>query len=152
MFSFGILRWRYILSLSKFWGAVNRSRKFEGNLCPRGDRHHCLSSLMFVVRHFLSFLTHCWRLFCHLWTCFIFCRCDNCKLCYHFHCLDPPVKVSSLFSLQWFVLFLSHWFETNMWKLWFQMFLQFTLIETLRSFLFAYFPLISSHSLIIHKV
>ncbi|XP_020617056.1 PHD finger protein 14-like [Orbicella faveolata] len=21
-------------------------------------------------------------------------RCDNCKLCYHFHCLDPPVKAN----------------------------------------------------------
>ena len=23
-------------------------------------------------------------------------RCDQCKLCYHFQCLDPPIKVSSV--------------------------------------------------------
>lgn len=33
---------------------------------------------------------------CHFWMRFIFRRCDNCKLCYHFHCLDPPVKVSDI--------------------------------------------------------
>ena len=24
----------------------------------------------------------------------LLCRCDQCKLCYHFQCLDPPIKVS----------------------------------------------------------
>ena len=26
----------------------------------------------------------------------LLCRCDQCKLCYHFQCLDPPIKVSSV--------------------------------------------------------
>lgn len=30
-------------------------------------------------------------------------RCDNCKLCYHFGCLDPPVKVRRYFKLASFL-------------------------------------------------
>ena len=31
-----------------------------------------------------------------VFTRFILNRCDGCKQCYHFHCLDPPIKVSQI--------------------------------------------------------